>query len=85
VATVELSDYVDNGYALSLNLAILVGREMRRLIAAAGWDLPSYQGNDAWVLPIPATFVVGTDGSSRRASSILTIVSAWPSTTCWEQ
>jgi peroxiredoxin len=30
--------------------------------AAAGWDLPGYQGNDAWVLPIPATFVVGTDG-----------------------
>jgi peroxiredoxin len=53
---------VDNGYALSLNLAIWVGEEMRRLIAAAGWDLPGYQGNDAWVLPIPATFVVGTDG-----------------------
>jgi peroxiredoxin len=53
---------VDNGYALSLNLAIWVGQEMQRLIAAAGWDLPSYQGNDAWVLPIPATFVVGTDG-----------------------
>jgi peroxiredoxin len=53
---------VDNGYALSLNLAIWVGEEMQRLIAAAGWDLPAYQGNDAWVLPIPATFVVGTDG-----------------------
>jgi peroxiredoxin len=25
-------------------------------------DLPRYQGNDAWMLPIPATFVVGTDG-----------------------
>ena len=22
----------------------------------------SYQGNDSWMLPIPATFVVGTDG-----------------------
>jgi peroxiredoxin len=53
---------VDNGYALSLNLAIWVGEEMQRMIAAAGWDLPAYQGNDAWVLPIPATFVVGTDG-----------------------
>jgi peroxiredoxin len=24
--------------------------------------LPDYQGNEAWMLPIPATFVVGTDG-----------------------
>jgi len=53
---------MDNGYALSLNLAIWVGEEMAKMIAAAGWDLPRYQGNDAWMLPIPATFVVGTDG-----------------------
>jgi peroxiredoxin len=56
---------VDNGYALSLNLAIWVGAEMERMIAEAGWDLPEYQGNDAWMLPIPATFVVGTDGRVR--------------------
>lgn len=53
---------VDNGYALSLNLAIWVGAEMERMIAEAGWNLPAYQGNAAWMLPIPATFVVGTDG-----------------------
>jgi len=53
---------VDNGYALSLNLAIWVGEEMERMIAAAGWDVPQYQGSDAWTFPIPATFVVGTDG-----------------------
>jgi len=56
---------VDNGYALSLNLAIWVGEEMERLIAAAGWDVPRYQGNNSWVLPIPATFVVGTDGQVK--------------------
>jgi peroxiredoxin len=61
-ATFPILTDVDNGYALSLNLAIWVGEEMQRLIAAAGWNLPAYQGNDAWVLPIPATFVVGTDG-----------------------
>jgi peroxiredoxin len=59
-----LSD-VDNGYALSLNLAIWVGAEMERMIAEAGWNLPAYQGNDAWMLPIPATFVVGTDGKIK--------------------
>jgi peroxiredoxin len=53
---------MDNGYALSLNLAIWVGDEMKTMIAGAGWDVPSYQGNPSWMLPIPATFVVGTDG-----------------------
>jgi peroxiredoxin len=53
---------IDNGYALSLNLAIWVGEEMERFISAAGWDVPKFQGNNAWMLPIPATFVVGTDG-----------------------
>jgi len=53
---------MDNGYALSLNLAIWVGAEMEMLIGGAGWDVPSYQGNTAWILPIPATFIVGTDG-----------------------
>jgi peroxiredoxin len=53
---------IDNGYALSLNLAIWVGEEMERFISAAGWDVPKFQGNDSWILPIPATFVVGKDG-----------------------
>lgn len=53
---------VDNGYALSLNLAIWVDEAMSRLIAAAGWNIPIYQGNNSWILPIPATFIVGTDG-----------------------
>jgi peroxiredoxin len=55
-----LSD-IDNGYALSLNLVFWVGTEMERMISAAGWDIPNYQGNTSWMLPIPATFVVGQD------------------------
>jgi len=53
---------IDNGYALSLNLVIWVGEEMARFISAAGWDIPKFQGNNSWMLPIPATFVVGQDG-----------------------
>ncbi|MGH6736172.1 MAG: peroxiredoxin-like family protein [Methyloceanibacter sp.] len=56
-----LSD-VDNGYALSIGLAIWVGAEVQELMAKSGRDLPAYQGNDAWILPIPATFVIGQDG-----------------------
>jgi peroxiredoxin len=52
---------MDNGYALSLNLAIWLGAEMQTMLAGRQ-DLPSFQGNSSWILPIPATFVVGTDG-----------------------
>jgi peroxiredoxin len=51
-----------NGYALSLNLAIWVGLEMEKMFAEAGIDLPRYHGNSAWFLPIPATFVLNSDG-----------------------
>ena len=51
---------LDNGYALSLNLAIWLGAEIQRLLAHQ--DLASFHGNDGWVLPIPATFVVSRDG-----------------------
>ncbi len=52
-----LSD-VDNGYTLSIGLAIFVGTEVEAAMRQAGRDLPSYQGNGGWLLPIPATFVV---------------------------
>jgi len=50
---------LDNGYALSLNLAIWLGTEIQGLLMQ---DLSDFHGNDGWVLPIPATFVVGRDG-----------------------
>lgn len=56
-----LTDF-DNGYALSLNLAFWVGEEMQKLMTLSGWDVSRSQGSDTWLLPIPATFVVGTDG-----------------------
>jgi peroxiredoxin len=53
---------VDNGYALALNLAIWVGQEMQELMSSSGFALDLYQGNDGWMLPIPATFLVGQNG-----------------------
>jgi peroxiredoxin len=54
----------DNGYALLLNLAIWLGAEMQKLMEGRR-DLPTFQGNSSWMLPIPATFVVGRDGLIR--------------------
>ena len=53
---------IDNGYAMSLNLVFWLGTEMRDFMSAAGVDLPEYQGNESWMVPVPATFVVGRDG-----------------------
>jgi peroxiredoxin len=54
---------LDNGYALSLNLAIWLGGEIERLLSYL--DMAGFHGNDGWMLPIPATFVVGCDGLIR--------------------
>ncbi|WP_439404088.1 peroxiredoxin-like family protein [Bradyrhizobium sp. DASA03076] len=51
---------LDNGYALSLNLAIWLGTEIQRLLSYQ--DMAKFHGNDGWMLPIPAVFVVGRDG-----------------------
>jgi peroxiredoxin len=59
-----LSD-MDNGYAMSLNLAIWVGGEMEEYMTGIGRRLPVHQDNESWMLPIPATFVVSRDGRIR--------------------
>lgn len=56
---------VGNGYALSLNLVFWVGEEMKRMISEAGFNVSRSQGNDSWFLPVPATFVIGTDGNVK--------------------
>jgi peroxiredoxin len=53
---------LDNGYSLSLNLAFWVGDEKREAMKESGFDISLYNGNETWILPVPATFVVGRDG-----------------------
>lgn len=53
---------LDNGYALLLGLAFWVGDEKRQAMKQGGFDIEPYNGNDTWVLPVPAAFVVGRDG-----------------------
>ena len=53
---------VDGGYALQLNLLFWVGDDKREMMKAGGFDIAQYQGNETWMLPIPATFVIGSDG-----------------------
>ena len=56
---------MDNGYAMTLGLAIYVGDELKHMMVTSGWDPSVSQGTDDWMLPIPATFIIGTDGIVR--------------------
>ncbi len=56
---------VDGGYALSINLAIWVDELMAGMIAGAGWDVPGYQGGQAWILPVPSVFILDDKGVVR--------------------
>ena len=56
---------MDSGYAMSLNLVMFVGDEMKKAMMAAGVNVSAYQGNDSWTLPVPATFVVDQQGIIR--------------------
>jgi len=53
---------VDNSYALSLGLVAWLGERLAQLMEGRGYRLGEYQGNDGWFVPVPATFVVGSDG-----------------------
>jgi peroxiredoxin len=54
---------MDNGYAMSLNLAFWLGEEMKEIMRhRPDRDIAKFQGNDSWLLPIPATFIVGRSG-----------------------
>lgn len=52
----------DSGYALLLNLAFWLDDGFAELMRSVGQDLSAYQTRGAWVLPVPATFVVDAKG-----------------------
>lgn len=65
-ATFPFLTDMDNGYAMSLNLAVWLGEEMEELMRdTLDRDIPYFQGNRSWMLPIPATFIVGRDGKVK--------------------
>ena len=61
-ATFPVLTDLDSGYALELQLAIKIDEEKRVAMTRAGWDISAFQDNENWTLPIPATFIVGSDG-----------------------
>ena len=57
---------LDNSYGLELGITMPISAEIRALIEPRGIDLPSFQKNDAWFVPLPAIFIVDRQSIIRK-------------------
>ncbi len=61
-----LSD-VGNSVARKYHLVFQLSQTIRTLYTSIGADLPSFNGDPSWELPMPATFLLSQDGTVRLA------------------
>lgn len=54
-----------NGYAAQLGLRFEVPDDVKEIYSSFGIDLPKYNGDDSWTLPVPARLVIDSDGIIR--------------------
>ncbi len=59
---VDILSDMFNAYALSLGLVIWIGDEIRGLMHGTAVETALSQSNPSWMVPVPATFVIGWDG-----------------------
>jgi peroxiredoxin len=56
-----------NAYAAELGLRFALPADLKALYASFGVDLPKYNGDESWTLPVPARLVVDQAGIVRTA------------------
>ena len=61
-----LSD-VGNKVAREFGLVFSLAEKLRPIYASFGIDIPAYNGDDTFELPMPATYVIDTDGTILHA------------------
>ena len=61
---IDIEILSDTGNAVSeqMGLVFSLAEELRPIYLGAGLDIPAYNGDDSFRLPVPATYIVGTDG-----------------------
>ncbi len=62
LAFTVLSD-LGSATAKSFGIAFDLSNELRPIYAQFGHALPDMNGDDSWALPLPATYVIDTDGT----------------------
>ena len=65
--SIDLLSDVDSGVALDFGVAFRAPDAYRKVLQSYGTKLNERHGNDAWIIPVPATFVVDRDGIVRYA------------------
>lgn len=53
---------VDNGVAMEFGLMFRIPADIQKSYLKFNVDMPKIYGNDGWMIPIPATYVIGQDG-----------------------
>jgi len=61
IAFEVLSD-VGNHVARDFGLVLTLSEKLRPIYASFGIDIPAFNGDDTFELPMPATYVIDTDG-----------------------
>ena len=51
-----------NEYAMQLGLRFTVPPALKEVYSSIGLDLPAFNGDDSWALPMPGRFVVDGGG-----------------------
>ena len=65
--SIDLLSDVDNGVALAFGVAFRTPEEYRKVLQSFGTNLNERHGNEGWIIPIPAAFVVDRTGIVRYA------------------
>ena len=59
---IEILSDAGNAVSEQMGLVFSLAEELRPIYLGAGLDIPAYNGDDTFLLPVPATYIVGTDG-----------------------
>jgi peroxiredoxin len=59
---IEILSDARNAVSEQLGLVFSLAEELRPIYLGAGLDIPAYNGDDSFRLPVPATYIVGSDG-----------------------
>lgn len=59
---IEILSDAGNSVSEQFGLVFSLAEELRPIYLGAGLDIPAYNGDDTFLLPVPATYIVGSDG-----------------------
>lgn len=65
--SIDLLSDVDNGVALAYGVAFRITAAYQQTLVSFDINLPELHGNEGWIVPIPATFVIDRTGIVRYA------------------